>query len=185
MKMPPSGYVSFARLVREWDGCRRCPLGQFANKTVLYRGSLNARVMFIGEGPGRSEDILGEPFVGRAGKLLDQAIRDAGQIPAGAFFTNLVACRPCDSLRSPNRPPEEGEIEKCAKRLQETIRIVRPACIVWLGKVPQFSASDFDPGKAITFFLPHPAWLLRVGGSKSDWYRKFVLNLREVYKYAS
>lgn len=172
-------------LVKEWKDCKLCPIGKVARSHVFYRGNLEAKVAFIGEGPGKSEDILGEPFVGRAGKLLDQAIRDAGQQPDEAFFTNLVACRPCDGLRKPNRAPSEAEVANCSDRLRKTLQIVLPGVIVWLGKVPQHYSDKHRGAPWLSFFLPHPAWILRCGGVGSEQYSKYVLKLREVYKYAS
>jgi len=92
-------------------------------------GNPESRVMLIGEAPGRSEDIKGEPFVGTAGKLLDSLLSEIGLSRKDVFITNVVKCRPPE-----NRDPMPGEIETCTPHLNRQIGIIEPAMIITLGK---------------------------------------------------
>ena len=120
---------------RLWDAivksileCRRCDLHKYRRKPVPGEGNLNARVMFIGEAPGRQEDIMGRPFVGQAGKLLDEMLSVAGLKRSEVFITNVVKCRPPN-----NRDPRDDEVEACSIHTDSIIRLIRPAVIVTLG----------------------------------------------------
>jgi len=159
----------------EWINCRKCPLGERAKFHVLGRGELPAQVLFVGEGPGKSEDVLGEAFIGPAGKLLDKAVSFANKKKAPVYFTNLVACRPCDRIGAPNRQPEGSEILACLPRLQKAVKISGARGIVLCGKLPQLVFAKFmqwpEPVvKPSILEIPHPAWVLRRGGDQSaDW----------------
>ena len=108
--------------------CHRCPLGDSRTTLVFGTGDAHARVMLIGEAPGRSEDLTGVPFVGAAGKFLDELLGHAGLVRDDVYIANVVKCRPPG-----NRNPAPLEIDTCAPFLREQIRLVDPVVIVTLG----------------------------------------------------
>ena len=109
--------------------CQRCPLASTRTTLVFGVGRPDADVMFIGEGPGRNEDLKGEPFVGAAGQLLDELLGTIGLHRSDVYIANIVKCRPPN-----NRDPEPIEIETCTPFLREQIRLIDPSVIVTLGK---------------------------------------------------
>ncbi len=109
--------------------CTRCPLHRTRKNPVPGEGPLNARVMFVGEAPGRNEDEQGRPFVGAAGSLLNKLLEEAGLRRSEVYITNVVKCRPPG-----NRDPTDEEIEACLPYLVEQVKIIRPAVIVALGR---------------------------------------------------
>ena len=108
--------------------CQLCPLGQTRTNLVFGVGNPNARVMFIGEGPGRNEDLQGEPFVGAAGQRLNSLLALAGLTREDIYIANVIKCRPPS-----NRNPRPEEIEACSPFLREQIRSIWPDVIVCLG----------------------------------------------------
>src|SRR5207244_4450732 len=120
--------------VARWKDCTACPLCQQRDRIVLARGQVPCDVVFVGEAPGASEDVLGQPFVGPAGRLLDQIIERA--LPAGARFalTNLVACFPREAKARGENMPEVKEILACRPRLLEFIDLCRPKLVVRVGR---------------------------------------------------
>lgn len=175
-------------IVHQWESCTACPIGAQAKKHVFGKGSLWAEVMFVGEGPGKLEDLEGVPFIGLAGQLLGDALKDAGGYGKRSlqfFYTNLVCCRPCDTLGGPNRPPSETEIANCSQRFKITLETVNPSAVVLLGRVPERAlASQPYLRNYKVFCMEHPAYILRLGGKKSDKYKIYVQKLREVLKSA-
>lgn len=158
---------------QKWADCQLCPLCETRTHVVLARGSVPCDVLFIGEAPGLSEDVLGSPFVGPAGKLLDEIIRvsigdfiwpgvtdeNDNDVPITWGFTNLVACIPRgDDGAKFTEPPEES-IKACRQRLDEFIAISQPKLIVRVGTLSQKwltqSAADH------TCNIVHPAAILR------------------------
>ncbi len=114
----------------EIGDCTRCRLSGTRKQIVFGTGNPNARVVFVGEGPGRDEDLQGVPFVGRAGELLTDIIEKGMKIPRSeVYICNVVKCRPPD-----NRNPEPEEVDACAPFLARQIEIVAPEVIVALGK---------------------------------------------------
>lgn len=154
---------------RIWMPCSLCQIGKWAKSHVLFSGSDQPRVLFIGEGPGRSEDIMGEAFIGRAGKLLRHMIREVDLRRSEVAYSNLVACRPCDSPHSGNRPPRIMEIENCQPRLRAVLQLLQPEALVLVGKLAWDHwkmVTDYDQDhKVKTLNIIHPAYLLRQGVS--------------------
>ena len=112
--------------------CERCPaLVESRSRIVDGVGPTDADLLFVGEGPGANEDEQGEPFVGRSGDVLDEALRDAGLARADVRITNCVRCRPPD-----NRDPTSEELANCRGHLESEIERLDPELIVTLGKVP-------------------------------------------------
>ena len=109
--------------------CQKCPLSQLRTNAVPGSGSYDAKVMFVGEAPGYWEDQKGLPFVGRAGKVLDELLREIGLSRDEVYITNIVKCRPPE-----NRDPTEEEIKACSPYLDRQIDIIRPKVIVPLGR---------------------------------------------------
>jgi DNA polymerase len=110
--------------------CRRCSLHRGRKQLVFGAGSPTARLMFIGEGPGRDEDMVGKPFVGEAGRLLNKIIAAMGLRREEVYIGNVVKCRP-----PKNREPEGNEIDSCLPFLKQQIQIVRPEVICLLGRI--------------------------------------------------
>jgi len=110
--------------------CTRCNLHKGRNKFVFGMGNPNADVMFVGEGPGRDEDLKGEPFVGRAGQLLDKILAAIKFDRTQIYIANIVKCRPPN-----NRDPEPSEMEACLPYLMEQIQIINPRFICCLGRI--------------------------------------------------
>ncbi|MBN1459053.1 MAG: uracil-DNA glycosylase [Armatimonadetes bacterium] len=109
--------------------CRLCPLCRNRTKAVPGEGASHARIMFVGEGPGGEEDRQGRPFVGAAGRVLDQQLRRIGLSRRAVFITNIVKCRPPG-----NRDPKPEEIEACRDYLLSQIALIQPAVICTLGR---------------------------------------------------
>jgi DNA polymerase len=148
-------------------GCTDCPLHAKRTKTVFGVGDENADWLFVGEGPGADEDAQGEPFVGQAGKLLDNMLGDRLR-GANVYIANLVKCRPPG-----NRNPEPHEALQCEPYLHRQIELIRPKLIIALGKVAAANLLASDASVAsmrgrihryrgipliVTY---HPAYLLR------------------------
>ena len=132
-----------AKLAQQIVVCTKCDLHRSRKKAVPGEGPAHAEIMFIGEGPGFHENEQGRPFVGAAGKFLDQLLELAGVTRADVWITNVVKCRPPG-----NRDPLPNEVETCTRNyLQHQIRIVNPSIIVTLGR---FSMGLFFKGAKIT-----------------------------------
>jgi len=110
--------------------CLKCPLGETRNKFVYGVGNPNAGIMFVGEAPGADEDRLGEPFVGRAGQLLDKILVAMKMARGDVYIANILKCRPPG-----NRDPLPEEMEKCFPYLREQVRIIKPKLICCLGRI--------------------------------------------------
>lgn len=115
-------------LFREVSRCERCPLHRTRTKAVFGAGNANADLMFVGEAPGQQEDLLGLPFVGRAGKLLDTLLEEVGLARGDVFIANVLKSRPPG-----NRDPEAEEIEACKPYLHRQIDLIEPKVICTLG----------------------------------------------------
>ncbi len=152
----------------ELEGCTGCKLSAKRTNIVFGEGNPSARLMFIGEAPGREEDKQGRPFVGDAGKLLTSLIEKMGLTREDVFIANIVKCRP-----EMNRDPEEDEISACLPFLKKQIGIIRPEVIMALGRVSAQTLLETDVqisklrGRFASFegipLMPtfHPAYLLR------------------------
>lgn len=127
---PYAPYASLAQMERSICGCLKCRLGSSRTKFVFGVGSENARVVFIGEAPGREEDLKGEPFVGRAGELLNQMLIDIGWQRRDVYICNILKCRPPN-----NRDPLPNEISICEPYLHEQLRLLEAPWLVSLGRV--------------------------------------------------
>jgi uracil-DNA glycosylase family 4 len=115
-------------LYREASGCVRCPLHQGRTNVVFGNGNADADLMFVGEAPGRHEDLQGLPFVGRAGQLLDQLLGEIGLSRKDVFVCNTLKCQPPG-----NRDPQPDEIDTCKPYLYRQVELIEPKVICTLG----------------------------------------------------
>lgn len=148
---------------KKWANCDKCELCETRNRTVLARGSLPCDILFIGEAPGAGENVLGRPFVGPAGKLLDQLIRDAELTQWKLAFTNLIACIPLD-IHSHRKiqEPHKDHIKACSERLIEFVQLAKPKALVMVGKLSeQWVPKLVEELPQIRATLIHPAAILR------------------------
>ena len=159
----------------DWDelrsvvsGCTRCPLHETRTQTVFGVGNPDADWLIIGEAPGAEEDRRGEPFVGRAGKLLDEMLRAIGEARGSVFIANVLKCRPPN-----NRDPKADESAACRSYLERQIELIKPRIILAVGRIAaqQLLETDAPVGRMrgkvhrlgdipliVTY---HPAYLLR------------------------
>lgn len=182
-------YENFEELKKDCFSCQRCSLGNTRTNLVFGVGNESADILFVGEGPGENEDLQGEPFVGKAGKLLDKYLEVIGlSRQKNIYIANIVKCRPPQ-----NRDPEEKEQEACINWLREQTRLIKPKIIVCLGRIaatrlisPDFKVTR-EHGQFIKkgniYFMGtfHPAALLRNEAQKADALSDFQ-NLREKIK---
>jgi len=179
----PSLFESIERIegdtlprIREDIGdCTRCKLHKGRTKIVFGTGNPNADLMFVGEGPGRDEDLSGEPFVGRAGKLLTDMIKAMGLERADVYIANVVKCRPPE-----NRLPEKDEIATCSPFLMRQIDAIKPKVICTLGScsaqtllqtaqgISKLRGEWFDFRGTKLMPTYHPAYLLRNPAAKPE-----------------
>jgi uracil-DNA glycosylase len=172
-----------AALGRGVARCRRCPLWRRATHAVPGEGKLDAAVMVVGEGPGRQEDLSGRPFVGRAGRLLEQLLARAGLGREDVYITNIVKHRAATPTGSGHdRPPRAGEIAACRAWLLAQIEIVRPRVIVTLGRhalaafLPDVAIGEChgcpQPHDLCTILpLYHPSYALHNPGARPQLFR--------------
>jgi DNA polymerase len=167
--VPPLGSLEEAR--RCVAACQRCALASTRTQTVFGVGAENAPLMIVGEGPGAEEDRRGEPFVGRAGQLLDAMLAAIGHDRAeNAYIANVVKCRPPN-----NRDPQPAEVEACRPFLDTQIRLIRPKLILAVGRVAAQRLLDvteplarlrgeihyYGEERVPVWVSYHPAYLLR------------------------
>ena len=178
--------MDFEELKQECLACRRCGLCETRTNVVFGQGVPNAEVLFVGEGPGASEDAQGLPFVGRSGKLLDSYLEaiDLSR-EKNIFIANIVKCRPPE-----NRDPLPEESEACKPWLRQQFQLLRPKIVVCLGRIAAQQLIDsklsvtkdhgrfFDKNGTLFMATLHPAALLRNPRNKPLAFEDFVA-LRE------
>lgn len=123
-------YQSWEKLDEACNKCQKCKLCNGRKNVVIGTGDRNAKIMFIGEGPGADEDIQGIPFVGKAGQLMNKAFEGVGIKREEVYIANIVKCRPPQ-----NRNPEKDEADACKEYIETQINLVNPEIIVLLGSV--------------------------------------------------
>jgi len=163
---------TFERLRATASTCTRCALAEGRTQVVFGVGHPGADLLFVGEGPGREEDLAGEPFVGRSGKLLDRLMwEEIGLTRRECYIANVVKCRPPN-----NRDPLPAEIDACRPYLEEQIALIDPTVIVTLGNfatklllesargIRELRGRVFEVGARRLVPTYHPAYVLRAGG---------------------
>ncbi|MBN2070701.1 MAG: uracil-DNA glycosylase [Candidatus Krumholzibacteriota bacterium] len=124
------GSIDLDSLEKTVSRCTRCDLHKTRTKTVFGAGNNSSAIVFVGEAPGRDEDLSGIPFIGRAGKLLDKIIESIGLSRDDVYIANILKCRPPS-----NRDPNEDEVAACEGYLAEQLKIIDPVLICALGRV--------------------------------------------------
>lgn len=167
----------------KWQNCSQCKLCQVRKNIVLARGNVPCDVLFIGEAPGASEDALGKPFIGPAGKLLDQQVEEAARnsgMDLTFCFTNLVCCIPKEGGVKIGEPDKEC-ITACDQRLCEFIKLCNPRLIVCVGDLAEkWAGWEFDG--TITK-ITHPAAILRAEVVRQSlMYTKCVVILENAFR---
>ncbi len=178
-------YNNWEELEEVVKQCRKCRLCENRKNVVFGVGNREADIMFIGEGPGADEDAQGEPFVGKAGKLMNMAFDMLGIKREEVYIANIVKCRPPN-----NRNPQDDEAENCLDYLRNQVILVKPKIIVLLGSVALKNILGKEYGitasrgkwieKKGILYMPtwHPAALLRDENKKID----FIKDLKQVIK---
>lgn len=176
----------------DWDGlaacvanCTRCELSKSRTKTVFGVGNRSADWMIIGEAPGSEEDRRGEPFVGRAGKLLDEMLHAIGLSRDTVFIANILKCRPPN-----NRDPKPAEAAECRRYLERQIELIQPKIILAVGKIAaqnllgstetvgRMRARQHELNGIPLVVTYHPAYLLRSPSHKRDSWRDLCIAKR-------
>jgi len=175
-------YETWDELEESIKDCNKCKLCSARNNIVFGVGNKNANIMFIGEGPGADEDIQGEPFVGKAGRLMDKAFEALEIERQEVYIANIVKCRPPQ-----NRNPEQDEAKVCMDYLRNQVILVKPKVIVLLGSIALKNILGEEYGitnsrgkwieKKGIWYMPtfHPAALLRDDSKKIDFWRDLKL----------
>ncbi len=181
---------TLAELADEASTCTRCPLAAGRTHVVWGEGDPGARLMVVGEGPGRDEDLQGRPFVGRSGQLLDRLlVEEAGLRREQVYIANVVKCRPPG-----NRDPLPEEIAACRPYLEAQVELVRPAVVLTLGnfatrlildtaeRIGELRGRVHPWGAAGAVVVPtfHPAAALRGGGAVQAAMRADFVRAKEV-----
>jgi DNA polymerase len=179
-------FNDFRELSEKCAECRMCELCETRHNVVVGVGNENAEVMFIGEGPGENEDLQGEPFVGRGGKLLDKMLLAVDlDRNKNIYIANIVKCRP-----PKNRDPKPEEQEQCIKWLRNQVKLINPKIIVCLGriaaqklikpdlKITREHGMFFKKGNFLMMPMFHPAAILRNPNQKPEAFDDF-LKLRD------
>lgn len=181
-------FDNWEELERSIENCQKCKLCKTRNNIVFGVGNKDADLMFIGEGPGADEDAQGEPFVGKAGKLMDMAFSALGIKREDVYIANIVKCRPPF-----NRNPEQDEEQACLNYLRNQVILVKPKVIVLLGNIALKNILGSEYGitasrgkwseKKGIYYMPtwHPAALLRDETKKID----FINDLKSAIKRLS
>jgi DNA polymerase len=199
MDQAASSIASLGKLAQAEADCRRCPLYRDATQTVPGEGPKNAAFMLVGEQPGDKEDLAGKPFVGPAGRILDQALADAGIDRKATFVTNAVKHfkHEMRGKRRLHKRPNNYEIERCKIWLDDERRLVKPKAIIALGvtaarsltgktaTISKLRGKPLDLADGTRLFITvHPSALLRIEdeNDKRAAYRQFVADLKSAAK---
>lgn len=168
----------------KWNRCQQCPLHMTAKRHVLFRGTVPAEIIFLGEAPGKVENRLGLPFVGPAGTILESVIR--GLQLTNYVVTNTVCCAPWEVIGEVLRDPTLEEARQCFPHIQELYKLCSPRVklVVTLGDVAKQYLSYFINQGEITIeqkilHLRHPAYILRRGGDGSFEHKLFGYRLQQ------
>lgn len=160
--------------IEDWKDCTRCPIGITCNLHVFHRGDAPADMLVIGEAPGPSEDAIGEPFLGPAGRLLSHILREVkaklgDSYPFTVAYTNTICCFPLrvDSNGNHFRTPTQEEVKSCIPRMKEYLKLMKPRMVVLAGTTAQAAwevhYQPFVDWPVSIHAMHHPSHLLRQG----------------------
>jgi DNA polymerase len=184
---PPHKASSLEEIRRELGECTRCKLHSHRRHLVFGVGNPEARLVFVGEGPGEDEDLQGKPFVGRAGQLLTNIIKSINLTREEVYITNILKCRPPN-----NRNPEPDEIKACEPLLMRQLAVIKPRIICALGtfaaqtlleteeKISSLRGRFFSYRESLLIATFHPAFLLRNPHRKREVWEDMKM-IREKY----
>ncbi len=183
-KAPPSNTSSLHRMYQEIKNCQRCPLYKTRTNLVFGEGNPNATLILVGEAPGKYEDLQGKPFIGAAGKLLRESLKDLGIGEKKIYIANILKCRPPG-----NRNPNPEEISACLPYLKKQIQIIQPKIICSMGNfssqillnttrgITYLRGQEFIlKNKIILMPIYHPAASIY----KPAWKKQFLMDLEKV-----
>jgi len=179
----------YENLELEATNCQQCILSKSRNKVVFGKGDKKSKIFIIGEAPGKDEDLNGEPFIGRAGKLLTEILLSIQLQRSDVYITNTIKCRPPE-----NRNPNSNEISSCSHFLDKEIELISPKVIILLGKVAAETILNtsksmtelrgkvhyYKDTKIPTLVFYHPAYLLRSPYEKRKVWDDILFMKREV-----
>lgn len=188
--MPKPMLSPYQLHVNKWSNCRECSLCETRKHVVLYRGQVPCDVLFIGEAPGSSEDVIGQPFIGPAGKQLDALIGASlynpstnTEVPLRRGFTNLVCCIPkAEDTVGFVDPPKES-IKACANRLLQIFTIANPKLVVCVGDLAwKWHDKILQTEGIVVTKITHPAAILRADITQRDIMKqRVVATLKEAF----
>ncbi len=192
MPTPSTTYQTLEEIASDVRTCTMCDLHTTRQKTVPGTGPQNAAIMFIGEAPGKQEDLQGLPFVGRSGTVLTELLQEVGLTRDEVFITSILKCRPPS-----NRNPRRQEINACEPYLQAQLRVIQPGIICTLGSPSTTTFLGKQPGGMTDirgkwfryqgmYLLPtfHPAYILRFPSKRKDALKDFQ-EIRRLYDSGS
>lgn len=175
-------YDNWEDLINACHNCKKCGLCENRHNVVVGVGNPEAKIMFIGEGPGENEDLQGEPFVGRAGQLLDKMLKAVDlDRHSNIYIANIVKCRPPH-----NRDPKPEEQDVCINWLRNQVKLIKPEIIVCLGriaaakiikediKITREHGMFFKKGNVLMMPMLHPAAILRNPNLKPEAFNDFL-----------
>lgn len=184
--------TTLAQLAEQASGCTRCPLAESRTQVVFSRGDSSADLVFIGEAPGRDEDLQGLPFVGRSGQLLDKLVAEEIGLDRNGFYVmNTIKCRPPG-----NRDPKPEELDACSPWFDQQLDLLQPKVIVTLGNFATKRLLETTDGitklrgRSYPFrgatLIPtfHPAAVLRGGGVPMAQMRADLVRAKEALQMA-
>lgn len=187
---PDESPTGWDELKNKADACTACDLCKTRTHVVFGVGNKNAEILFVGEAPGANEDLQGEPFVGRAGMLLNAMLKSIGLKREDVYIANILKCRPPG-----NRDPLPEEVELCTPFLQQQIALINPKVMVAVGRIAAHfllntteamgrlrgRSYQYGDNSVPLFVIYHPAYLLRSPGEKA----KAYLDLLTIHKFTS
>ncbi len=182
--------LRYRDLELEATNCDQCILSESRNKVVFGKGDKKSKIFIIGEAPGKDEDLNGEPFIGRAGKLLTEILQSIQLQRSDVYITNTIKCRPPE-----NRNPNSDEISSCSHFLDKEIELISPKVIILLGRVAAETILNttksmselrgkihyYKDTKIPTLVFYHPAYLLRSPYKKREVWEDILYMKREIH----
>jgi uracil-DNA glycosylase len=176
-----------SEIYQKVNKCEKCKLCKNRIADYNFRGKATANVVLVGEAPGKNEQEMGFPFIGRSGQLLDSLLQEASIDPKNdIYITNLVKDRPIDSVTGKDRKPFYDEIVTCAPYLMEELEILKPALVVTLGKTSGDWFSNYGTYEVNKYYpdrkwlpLYHPSYLLQYGRNEIPKFREALKKVKE------